>query len=104
MLFIVDGRFTPGSDPEPRMLDERKRVKEMKEEGALIWGYRHAHGGGAFMLIEAPDRETLDGMLATLPFVELGIMSVEAHEVESLDFIWKEPSVGVGRTTKDQSD
>lgn len=88
MLFIVDGRFTPGSDPEPRMLDERKRVKEMKEEGSLIWGYRRANGGGAYMLIEADDRASLDAMLATLPFVELGIMNVEAEAVESLDFIW----------------
>jgi hypothetical protein len=70
------------------MLDERKRVKEMKEEGALIWGYRRANGGGAYLLVEAEDRSALDAMLATLPFVELGIMSVEAEAVESLDFIW----------------
>lgn len=89
MKFFVDGRFVPGKDPGPRMLDERRRVKELKDSGALLWAYRRPEiGGGAIMLVEMDSREEVEAALATLPFVQLGIMSCEVEEVESLEFIW----------------
>ncbi|MBY8863386.1 hypothetical protein K7711_43445 [Nocardia sp. CA2R105] len=89
MKFFVDGRFVPGKAAEPHMLEERKRVKELKESGALLWAYRRPEiGGGAILLIESDTREGADELLESLPFVRLGIMSCDVEEVESLDFIW----------------
>lgn len=84
MRFLVDARFTPGSDPEPRMEDERTRVRELREEGLIEQLFRRIDGTGAYLVVGEESEDAARLRLETLPFVEDGTMSLTIEEIETL--------------------
>lgn len=84
MRFYVDARFTPGSDPQPSMQAEIKRVGELKDEGFIELLFRRIDGTGAYLVVTAEDEASARATLDTLPFVAEGTMSIAIDEVEQL--------------------
>jgi muconolactone delta-isomerase len=84
MRFFVDARFTPGADPEPRMEDEKRRVRELRDEGFIEQLFRRLDGTGAYLVVTEDSADAVHARLDTLPFVEIGIMRMQVDEIETL--------------------
>lgn len=84
MRFLVDARFTPDADPGPRMEDEKRRVAELREEGFIEAVLRRLDGTGAYLVVTADSEAAAHERLDTLPFVQIGIMTMKLDEVEQL--------------------
>ena len=84
MRFFVDARFTPGADPDPRMDDEKRRVQELRDEGFIEQLFRRLDGTGAYLVVTADTPDAVHERLDTLPFVEIGIMTMQVDEIETL--------------------
>jgi muconolactone delta-isomerase len=85
MRFHVDARVVPGADIEPRLADEQRRVKELYEEGFIEHLFRRTDGTGAWLIVSDEDEASAQRRLATLPFVEIGIMTMHLSDVEPVD-------------------
>jgi muconolactone delta-isomerase len=88
MKFLVIGQFVPEADHETHMDAERRRVRELKQQGVLEQAFRRADRTGAYLIVDAPSIADVEKAISTLPFVETGIMKADIEEIESLDFIW----------------
>jgi len=84
MRFFVDARFTPGADPEPRMEDEKLRVRELRDEGLIEQLFRRIDGTGAYLVVTDESADAVRQRLDTLPFVQDGIMTIQIDEIETL--------------------
>jgi muconolactone delta-isomerase len=84
MRFFVDARFTPGADPEPRMEDEKQRIRELRDEGFIEQLFRRLDGTGAYLVVTEDSVDAVHARLDTLPFVEIGIMRMQVDEIETL--------------------
>ena len=85
MLFHVDARLAAGADPQPRLRDEQVRIRELHEEGVIEQLWRRTDGTGAWLLVRADDEAAALRCLDTLPFVEIGIMTMHLGAVEPVD-------------------
>jgi hypothetical protein len=85
MRFHVDARVVPGADIQPRLLEEQRRIKELYREGFIEQLVRRTDGTGAWLIVSARDEASAQRQLATLPFVEVGIMTMDLTRVESVD-------------------
>ncbi len=82
MRFVVDARFTPDADPQPRLEDEKRRVAELRDEGFIELLFRRIDGTGAYLVVTAESEAAARERLDTLPFVEIAIMTMALDEVE----------------------
>jgi muconolactone delta-isomerase len=73
--------FHNQQDPTPYLADERKRVRELQEEGVLEQLWLRADHTGAVLLLEAADAADAHRHLATFPLVEHGVATVEVIEL-----------------------
>ena len=85
MQFLVDARLVPGADIQPRLIDEQRRIKELYEEGSIEQLFRRTDGTGAWLIVRSEDEAAAHRKLNTLPFVEIGIMTMHLSAVEALD-------------------
>ena len=85
MRFLVDARLVPGADPQPRLADEQQRIKELYDEGFIEQLFRRLDGTGAWLIVQGDDEASAHRQLDTLPFVEIGIMTMHLSAVEPLD-------------------
>jgi hypothetical protein len=83
--FHVDARLVPGANIEPRLADEQRRVKELHEAGFIEQLDRRTDGTGAWLIVSDEDEASAQRQLATLPFVEIGIMTMELSAIEPVD-------------------
>jgi hypothetical protein len=85
MRFHVDARVVPGADIAPRLADEQRRIKELHAQGFIEQLVRRTDGTGAWLIVRADDQASAQARLATLPFVEVGIMTMHLTHVEPVD-------------------
>jgi muconolactone delta-isomerase len=85
MRFLVDARLAAGADTQPRLADEQRRIRELYDEGFIEQLFRRTDGTGAWLIVEGDDEESAHRQLDTLPFVEIGIMTMHLSAVEPLD-------------------
>jgi len=83
--YLVDARLADGADPAPRLTDEQQRIRELHGAGVIEQLFRRCDGTGAWLVVSAPDVDSVHTQLDTLPFVEIGIMTMAPGEVESID-------------------
>lgn len=84
MLFFGDARFVPGADFAAHYDDEVRAVGELRERGVIQRLYRHLDGSGAMLILRGESAAEVEGELATLPFVRLGLMRIPINEIEEL--------------------
>jgi hypothetical protein len=83
--FHVDARLVPGADIEPRLADEQRRIRELYDDGFIEQLFRREDATGAWLIVSAEDEDTANRELDTLPFVEIGIMTMELSAIEPVD-------------------
>jgi hypothetical protein len=74
-----------GADPQPRLADEQHRIRELYDEGFIEQLFRRTDGSGAWLIVRDEDEESAHRRLDTLPFVEIGIMTMHLSAVEPVD-------------------
>jgi hypothetical protein len=84
MIFFGDARITPGVDIGPHLEDEKRRVAELRDEGFIEQLFRRTDGSGALLILNDESAEAATARLDTLPFVQLGLMSIPVTEIEPL--------------------
>jgi hypothetical protein len=85
MKFHVDARLVPGADIQPRLADEQRRIRELYDDGFIEQLFRREDATGAWLIVSADDEDSANLQLDTLPFVEIGIMTMELSAIEPLD-------------------
>ena len=85
MRFHVDARLAPGSEIAPWLADEQRRIRELHDEGFIELLWRRTDGTGAWLVVSAQNEDSAARQLATLPFVTVGIMTMELSAVEAVD-------------------
>lgn len=85
MKFHVDARLVAGADISPRLADEQRKIKELHEAGFIEQLDRRTDGTGAWLIVSDDDEASAQRRLATLPFVEIGIMTMELSAIEPVD-------------------
>jgi muconolactone delta-isomerase len=85
MCFHGDARLVAGADTQPRLADEQRRIGELYDEGFIEQLFRRTDGSGAWLIVQADDEESAHRGLDTLPFVEIGIMTMHLSAVEPVD-------------------
>lgn len=85
MKFHVDARLVPGADIQPRLADEQQRIRELHAAGFIEQLARRIDGTGAWLIVDGTDEASAQRQLATLPFVEIGIMTMELSAIEPVD-------------------
>jgi hypothetical protein len=85
LRFHVDARLVPGADIQPRLADEQWRIRELYDDGFIEQLFRREDGTGAWLIVSAADEESANRALDTLPFVEIGIMTMELSAIDPVD-------------------
>lgn len=85
MRFHVDARVLPGADIQPRLVDEQRRIGNRIANGSSSNSARRTDGTGAWLIVSAPDEAFSQRQLATLPFVEIGITTIDPTQVEPVE-------------------
>jgi hypothetical protein len=85
MKWHVDARLVAGADIAPRLLDEQRRIRELHDAGFIEQLFRREDGTGAWLVVEAESEASARRQLDTLPFVEIGIMTMGLSAVEPVD-------------------
>jgi muconolactone delta-isomerase len=85
MRFHVDARLAPGCDIAPWLADEQRRIRELHDEGFIELLWRRTDGTGAWLVVSAQNEDAATRQLATLPFVAVGIMTMDLSPVETVD-------------------
>jgi len=83
--FHVDARLVPDADIQPRLRDEQVRIKELYEAGFIEQLFRREDGTGAWIIVSDENAESAHRQLATLPFVEVGIMTMELSAIAPVE-------------------
>lgn len=83
--YLVDARLREGADPAPRLADEQRRIRELHDAGVIEQLFRRVDGTGAWLVVSADNEADAHEHLGTLPFVEIGIMTMHPGEVEAVD-------------------
>lgn len=84
MLYLGDARFTEGADIGPHLEAEKRRVQELRDEGFIAQLFRRTDGTGAVLILSDDSPESATARLGTLPFVQLGLMTIPVTELEQL--------------------
>jgi muconolactone delta-isomerase len=66
------------------MEDEKRRIRELRDEGFIEQLFRRLDGTGAYLVVTADTTDAVHERLDTLPFVEIGIMTMQVDEIETL--------------------
>ena len=83
MRFLAIGTWDSADPRIPQLLTaEKKRTGELAEEGFIEQVLLRADGGGGFMIVDAATADAAHERLATLPFMQEGLMSVELVELK----------------------
>jgi hypothetical protein len=85
MKFHVDARLVPGADIQPQLAAEQQRIRELYAAGFIEQLARRTDGTGAWLVVDDTDAAAAQDRLATLPFVEVGIMTMELSAIEPVD-------------------
>jgi hypothetical protein len=84
VLYFGDALFTEGADYEAHLEAEKRRVQELRDEGFIAQIFRRTDGTGAVLILDDDSAESAIARLGTLPFVQLGLMSIPVTELEQL--------------------
>jgi hypothetical protein len=83
--FLVDARLVPGADIAPYLAAEQRRIRELHDAGFIELLYRRVDGTGAWLIVTERDPQSAHRQLNTLPFVEVGIMTMHLSEIDPVD-------------------
>jgi hypothetical protein len=83
--FLVDARLVAGADVAPFLAAEQRRIRELHDAGFIELLYRRIDGTGAWLIVTERDEESAERQLDTLPFVEVGIMTMQLSEIDPVD-------------------
>jgi hypothetical protein len=82
MKFMAIGTWEPDDTRIPQLLDtEHTRSEQLSEEGLVEQLFLRADRKGGFLLVRADSAERARERLATLPFVQAGVMQLELVEL-----------------------
>ena len=81
--FHVTGAVDP-SKIGPYIDEEMKILADLKGEGVVEHAYRRCQGPGVFMIANANDLGDAQRQLGRLPFVALGMMTLDFTPVNEL--------------------
>ena len=81
MLLHVTGVTRTDVDIRPLIPAEQEALRALREAGVVQQSYIRADHAGGYFIVEAESIEAARQHMATLPFVEQGIMTTEYAEL-----------------------
>jgi hypothetical protein len=82
--FLVTGAISDPTKIGPYIDEEMKILADLKGEGVVEHSYRRSQGPGVFLMVNAGDLGDAQRQLGRLPFVALGLMTLEFTPVNEL--------------------
>ena len=81
MYLLATGTYTDPSKLPALLQSEIEKVRELREQGLLLRGYRHADGSGVFLVLKAESVEEAREKTGQLPFVKAGLLKIAFAEI-----------------------
>jgi hypothetical protein len=82
--FHATGAVSDPSKIGPFIDEEMKILADLKGEGVVEHAYRRSQGPGVYLIVNADDLEDAQQQLGRLPFVALGLMTLDFIPVNDL--------------------
>jgi uncharacterized protein YciI len=84
MIVFARGSITNLDELGPFVDDEKRVVKQLKDEGVIKAVYRRAAGPGTLLILEGESMDAIRERMDTLPFVVAGLMTLEYEEIYAI--------------------
>ena len=81
MIVFARGSITNPDELGPFVDDEKRVVKQLKDEGVVQAVYRRAAGPGTLLILEGQNIDAIRERMDILPFVVEGLMTLEYEEI-----------------------
>jgi muconolactone delta-isomerase len=81
MIVFARGSITKPDELEPFLDDEKRVIKQLKDEGVMQAVYRRAAGPGTLLILEGQSIDAIRARMDTLPFLSEGLMTLEYEEI-----------------------
>jgi hypothetical protein len=81
MIVFARGSITKPDELGPFVDDEKRAVKQLKDEGLIKAVYRRAAGPGTLLILDGESMGAVRERIDTLPFVIEGLMTLEYEEI-----------------------